>query len=191
MIRPFFARHHGRDGAAAAVEDRGQVGVHHSLPLQVRHVGEEPGVGNAGIVHQHVQTGTELINFLKDLPDLLRVSHVPGDKRALAGELLLDFLPDLLQLLQRGAAVEKDVPPLLGKAEGAGAADAPGGSCDEYVFYRLCCRHEHSPFVFIVSPILHQSIPAVYLSGQARIFSPLSSVHTKQLSYMPPMFLGS
>ncbi|MNF90324.1 hypothetical protein D3C84_728840 [compost metagenome] len=110
-----------------------EIGAHHHIPILLAKGGKGTVAGQAGIEH-HAVIGA--VGFHVGFENFLAagaVGHVElQDARTTAQGL--DFGLDGFGVGQAAAAMQHDVVPGLGQAQGDGAADATAGAGDQYGF---------------------------------------------------------
>ena len=118
------ASQHARHGLAAELERRGEVELDLALDLLRRALPERPVVGEAGVVHEHVDRSGFVLHAVHQAVPLLGVEQVSGVRRAaeLGG-----------QRLEGGAVAcdQGDRRTGAGEGGGQGSADASRRSGDQ------------------------------------------------------------
>jgi hypothetical protein len=90
---------HDPERVLGAQERRGEIGVHHGLPLRQAEILEiDRRRAHAGIVEQHVEPAIDFHHLGKQCRDRSGVGHIRGNRQALA-EALAEFL-GFLQLVE-------------------------------------------------------------------------------------------
>ena len=133
-------RPHRRQRMLGAEEAAGDIDVHLPVPLFQRHIGNQAGGADAGVVHENVEPAIEIHDALDEFGPARLLGHVlAAECRLAAGGF------DQLHRLAAAFGIDigdEDDGAFGRQLDGASASDAAGGAGDKG--HAPCeCAHDH------------------------------------------------